>query len=220
MDMSSSHEEESSVSSGQQPLKKSRTEFADAESNTTHSGKCIIIYNTCINFLLSKNDKKNIVIMNIMWRIGWVTIQYIHMAILYFYTPCNPYYSDFLLFFLNTQLQQQYQLFYLFLFLLHHMQIIFYALIFFWTQQSAQRIFVDDGQLNGILKLRTWPVECTLVYGHEQNLIKNVLFKFFMNWTFALFEINDSCFRNGKIKCWTHLSSGWRKKDFFDFLML
>lgn len=45
MDMSSSHEEESSVSSGQQPLKKSRTEFADAESNTTHSGKYFKLFN-------------------------------------------------------------------------------------------------------------------------------------------------------------------------------
>lgn len=38
MELSSSNEEESSVSSGK-PLKRSRTEVADAESNTIHSGK-------------------------------------------------------------------------------------------------------------------------------------------------------------------------------------
>lgn len=39
MDTSSSHEEESPISSGHQQLKKSRTEVADAESNTTNSGE-------------------------------------------------------------------------------------------------------------------------------------------------------------------------------------
>lgn len=40
MELSSSNEEECSVSSGKQ-LKRSRTEVADAESNTIHSGKSL-----------------------------------------------------------------------------------------------------------------------------------------------------------------------------------
>lgn len=53
LELSSSHEEGSSISSGQ-PLKRSRTDTTDAESNTINSGKCTPHIIFCIISLVFK----------------------------------------------------------------------------------------------------------------------------------------------------------------------